>query len=368
MTTPPAVEFVGVSKSFGEVVAVEAIDLEIGQGEFFSLLGPSGCGKTTTLRMIAGFEFPTTGILRIDGRDMTSVPAQRRNVNLVFQSYALFPHLTVAENVAFGLRVKGVADAEVKKRAGEALAMVQLDAMARRKPRQLSGGQQQRVALARALVNQPAVLLLDEPLGALDQKLRKEMQFELKRLQREVGITFVYVTHDQEEALTMSDRVAVMNLGRVLQVDAPAGLYDRPESRFVADFIGSSNFLQGTVTSLADDVAEVAVPGVGVIRAKVDGKITPGVSVAVMIRPERLRLGSPDLADNTTTGRLEDVVFVGNDILYRVGLEEGTVLTVRDKNLGPGSRLPIGSGQIVSVSWPAAATNLIWEPISGAKT
>src|SRR5689334_667238 len=248
-TDSPAVELQDVTKQFTGFTAVKNTSLVIRQGEFFSMLGPSGCGKTTTLRMIAGFEHPTSGIIRLLGQDIQGKPAHQRNVNMVFQNYALFPHLSVFDNVAFGLEVKRIDRGEIRQRVTEALEMVRLPGLERRKPRELSGGQQQRVALARALVNRPAVLLLDEPLGALDLKLRKEMQLELKRLQREVGITFIYVTHDQEEALTMSDRIAVMHRGEVLQVDQPSLIYECPATRFVADFIGVTNFLEGRLVS-----------------------------------------------------------------------------------------------------------------------
>jgi spermidine/putrescine transport system ATP-binding protein len=357
----PSVELVGVSKRYGEVLAVDDIDLAIDEGEFFSILGPSGCGKTSTLRMIAGFEFPTSGSLRINGTEMANVPANRRNVNMVFQNYALFPHLSVKENVAFGLRVKGLEASVIDQRVAEALAMVQLDAMHQRKPGQLSGGQQQRVALARALVNRPSVLLLDEPLGALDQKLRKEMQFELKRLQREVGITFIYVTHDQEEALTMSDRIAVMNHGRVLQVDDSANLYDRPVTKFVASFIGTSNFLSGRVVRVDDDLTEFEVADVGLIRAKPVTPATEGAMAHLMIRPERLRLAAPADKDNSVDGVVEESIFVGNDVLYLVQLKNGTVFTVRDQNLGPEARTAVKIGDRVAVSWTPTATTIVAE-------
>ena len=258
-----AVELAGVTKRFGEFVAVDDLSLEIYEGEFFSLLGPSGCGKTTTLRMIAGFEEPTEGEISVAGEPVRGVPPYRRPVNTVFQSYAIFPHLDVFDNVAFGLRRSGVKGEELSQRVTEACAMVQLEGFEKRKPDMLSGGQQQRVALARALVNRPKVLLLDEPLGALDLKLRKEMQLELKSLQHEVGITFVYVTHDQEEALTMSDRIAVMNEGRVQQVADPATLYEFPKNRFVANFIGQTNIFSGRVESVSGDRVTLAHPGGG---------------------------------------------------------------------------------------------------------
>src|SRR6266542_3275578 len=253
-TTPAAgglsaIELIGVNKQFPSpttsVVAVEDVDLQVGAGEFFSLLGPSGCGKTTTLRMLAGFEEPSSGRILLYGRDMVGVPPYRRDVNMVFQHYALFPHMSVHDNIAFGLRYKKVPRDEIRRRVAEALRLVELEGREQRRPRQLSGGQQQRVALARALVNRPRALLLDEPLGALDLKLRRAMQLELKRIQREVGITFVYVTHDQEEALTMSDRLAVMNAGRIEQLGTPRELYERPATRFVANFLGTSNLFSG---------------------------------------------------------------------------------------------------------------------------
>ncbi|MCX8527516.1 MAG: spermidine/putrescine ABC transporter ATP-binding protein, partial [Candidatus Nanopelagicales bacterium] len=243
------VRLVNVTKKFGDQTAVDGITLDVSDGEFFTLLGPSGCGKTTTLRMIGGFEQPTSGLIELKGVDVTFLPAHERDVNTVFQSYALFPHLTILENVAFGLRRSGIKGDEVTRRVGEALELVQLIGYEKRKPAQLSGGQAQRVALARALVNRPAVLLLDEPLGALDLKLRKQMGIELKRIQREVGITFIYVTHDQEEAMTMSDRIAVMNKGRYEQLAGPETLYERPTTRFVASFVGASNLLEGKIGS-----------------------------------------------------------------------------------------------------------------------
>ena len=257
----PEVRLVELTKRFGDLVAVDRVNLDIREGEFFSLLGPSGCGKTTTLRMIGGFELPTSGRIELRGHDITHEPPERRPVNMVFQSYALFPHLTVADNVAFGLRRRKVPDPDVRRRVGAALELVRLQGYDRRRPDQLSGGQQQRIALARALVCEPTVLLLDEPLGALDLKLRRQLQVELKRIQIEVGITFVYVTHDQEEALALSDRIAVMNGGRVEQLGSPEELYDRPATRFVADFIGTTNLLAGTLESVSTTGAVVRLEG-----------------------------------------------------------------------------------------------------------
>ncbi len=325
-----AVRLESVEKRFGNQVAVAGVDLTIDSGEFFSLLGPSGCGKTTTLRMIAGFEQPTSGRVLLMGEDVTGVPPHRRATNLVFQNYALFPHLTVFENVAFGLRVKRVARDLIPGRVERALSLVQLSGLERRKPGQLSGGQQQRVALARALINEPHVLLLDEPLGALDQKLRREMQFELKRLQREIGITFVYVTHDQEEALTMSDRIAVMNKGEVLQVDPPTALYETPATRFVAEFIGTSNFVDGVVVASGSGEVGVAVEGLGNVPAMSAGALRVGDPVTLVIRPERLLLDHE--GRNGFRGVVLQSVFVGNDTLYVVAMDGGRQLTIRRQN------------------------------------
>src|SRR5687768_11696355 len=281
-----SVKLASISKHYGSVQAVRSLDLEIARGEFFTLLGPSGCGKTTTLRLVAGFEQPDSGTVLIDGVDVDGVPPFRRPTNTVFQSYALFPHLSVEENVAFGLKRKGVAKAETRTRVGEELERVGLTGEAKRKPRQLSGGQQQRVALARALVNRPSVLLLDEPLGALDLKLRKRLQVELKDIQRDVGITFIYVTHDQEEALTMSDRIAVMNEGVVEQVAGPEQVYDRPATTFVAGFIGVSNLMPGRVRK-AGDPGEVELDAGVSVHASVEG-FRAGERCHAVVRPEKL--------------------------------------------------------------------------------
>ncbi|HET7026210.1 MAG TPA: ABC transporter ATP-binding protein [Candidatus Limnocylindrales bacterium] len=312
--TAAAVRLEGVTKRYGDVVAVDSIDLEVGDGEFFSMLGPSGSGKTTTLRMIAGFEQPSGGRILLHGLDASRVPPYERDVNTVFQDYALFPHMTVGENVAYGLMIRRVPKAERLARVTDALAMVRLDGYERRRPAQLSGGQRQRVALARALVNRPRVLLLDEPLGALDLKLREEMQVELKQIQQQVGITFVYVTHDQQEALTMSDRIAVFSAGRIEQVGSPADVYERPASRFVAGFVGTSNLLEGAVARRV------------VGR---DGTFT--------IRPEKIRLADPatPVGDDETgaTGRIRDVAYVGPDTRYVVALDAGAQLVVTQQNI-----------------------------------
>ena len=350
------VELRNVSKVFdNSVIAVDDVSLEIEPGEFFSLLGPSGCGKTTTLRMIAGFEMPTSGEISIEGRPMGETPPFRRNVNTVFQNYALFPHMTVAENVAFGLRMKRIPRDEIARRVREALQLVRLGGFEDRYPRQLSGGQQQRVALARALINRPRVLLLDEPLGALDLKLRKEMQLELKHLQMTVGITFIYVTHDQEEALTMSDRIAVMNAGRVLQVGTPLEIYERPSSRFVADFIGESNFLDGRVVELNGQRATVVVDDRVPVPARAQDGLAIGEQVTVAIRPEKIRLRSlgTEGADGCVRGRVEEVVYIGTDTYYLVRLTDRCTVRVRVQNSQNrlDSSETIGHGEEVLLSW-----------------
>jgi len=316
----PAVEIRGVTKRFGDVVAVDNIDLDIDDGEFFAMLGPSGCGKTTTLRMIAGLEFPTQGSLRIFGDEVGTLPPNKRPVNTVFQNYALFPHMSVRDNVSFGLRMQGTDKKEAGRRADELIELVQLNGMERRKPSQLSGGQQQRVALARALVNQPKVLLLDEPLGALDLKLRQEMQGELKSLQRELGVSFVFVTHDQEEALTMSDRIAVMHEGRLLQVGTAEELYEQPSSRFVADFIGQTNLIDATV---ADD--DMIVLGNG-MRVRAPNPHSPGTKVAMSLRPEAIEIGgrSEVPAEHQATsleGVVASTIYLGHAVDYVVKVD-----------------------------------------------
>src|SRR5688572_8141607 len=306
-----AVELSGVTKRFGEFAAVDNLSLDIYEGEFFSLLGPSGCGKTTTLRMIAGFEEPTEGGISVAGEPMRGVPPYKRPVNTVFQSYAIFPHLNVFDNVAFGLRRSGVKGDELRQRVTEACAMVQLEGFEKRKPNMLSGGQQQRVALARALVKRPKVLLLDEPLGALDLKLRKELQLELRNLQHEVGITFVYVTHDQEEALTMSDRIAVMNEGKVQQVADPTTLYELPKNRFVANFIGQINVFSGIVESMSGERVTLRTRAGSSIEAVApEGEtVEAGSEAHAAVRPEKVRFGGE--GDNVVHARIKQVVYLG---------------------------------------------------------
>jgi len=360
-----AVELRNVSKRFpgpsGEIVtAVNNVTLQIRDGEFFSMLGPSGCGKTTSLRMIAGFELPTAGEVFIHDRPMGQTPPYQRPVNTVFQNYALFPHMTIGENVAFGPEMKNVAKADIAPRVRQALEMVRLPGYEKRKPKQMSGGQQQRVALARALVNRPEVLLLDEPLGALDLKLRKEMQLELKTLQREVGITFIYVTHDQEEALTMSDRIAVMSGGVVLQVGHAGDIYERPNCKFVADFIGETNFIEGTVREQQGRAVSVETSGGLLVRAEAEAALTVGQKVFVAIRPEKMQLG-PREAANIFLGRVEDVVYIGTDTHYGVRLAGGQRARVREQNTAPGSKPVAQQGDEVTVTFVAAAARVLTE-------
>ena len=343
-----AVELSAVTKRFGEFVAVDDLTLDIYEGEFFSLLGPSGCGKTTTLRMIAGFEEPTEGSISVGGDPMRGVPPYRRPVNTVFQSYAIFPHLNVFDNVAFGLRRSGVKGEELHKRVTDACEMVQLSGFERRKPSMLSGGQQQRVALARALVNQPEVLLLDEPLGALDLKLRKEMQLYLKNLQHEVGITFIYVTHDQEEALTMSDRIAVMNEGRVQQVADPPTLYELPENRFVADFIGQTNVFSGTVESVSDGRVTLRTAS-GEKVAATAHEVEVGEEAHAAVRPEKIRFGSE--GDNVSTARIRQIIYLGVSTQYIAELPDGEELVLYQQNFREEDHPEVGDE--VPVAWDA---------------
>jgi len=344
----PDIRLEEVVKEFGDLRAVDGISLEIPRGSFFALLGPSGCGKTTTLRMIGGFEETTSGRIFLGDRDVVGLPPYKRDVNTVFQSYALFPHMTVADNVAFGLQRKGIARGEVKTRVAEILELVDLAGRESRKPRQLSGGQQQRVALARAIVCNPRVLLLDEPLGALDLKLRKQMQLELKRIQNEVGITFVHVTHDQEEAMTMADTIAVMNGGRIEQLGSPAELYERPRTAFVAGFLGKSNLLEGTITG----EGLVRLVDGSELRASTNGTRGP---VSIGVRPEKISLGNGGV--NRLEGKVKESAYIGVATEVVVATQVGE-LTVFHQNVEAGGVAP-APGSLVTLSWAPEATFVV---------
>jgi spermidine/putrescine transport system ATP-binding protein len=352
-----AVELINVTKRFGEIVAVDNVSLRIKDGEFFSLLGPSGCGKTTTLRMIAGLETASEGSILIHDKPMRQTPPFKRPVNTVFQNYALFPHMSIEKNVSFGLEMSGVPKEQIGPRVEEALAMVRLPDMAKRRPRQLSGGQQQRIALARALVNRPEVLLLDEPLGALDLKLRKAMQLELKALQGQVGITFIYVTHDQEEALTMSDRIAVMDAGQVLQVGTPYDIYEHPNTRFVADFIGETNFLEGEVSAVNGAAITVMVDGAVSIAATSNGHVQPGQAVTVVIRPDKFNLAGEGMAQGT----VKEVIYIGTDTRYIVQLTPRTEVVIREQNIDPSRMGQVREGDAVGIAWNPAHALVLTE-------
>ena len=366
------VELKDIVKEFesrgSKVRAVDRVSVAIEDGEFFALLGPSGCGKTTTLRLIAGFEQPTSGQILIRGRAMAGIPAYHRPVNTVFQDYALFPHLTVEQNIMFGLQMEGVDKKAARKRAQAALEQVRLPGVGERKPHQLSGGQQQRVALARALVKQPAVLLLDEPLGALDLKLRKNMQFELKALQRDVGITFIYVTHDQEEAITMADRIAVMHEGLMLQVGTPKEIYEHPETHFVADFIGETNFIPGTLLERGDDgYGRVKLANGPVIRAQLSHALGSAAgAITVAIRPERIGIAaasdSPELESDGLTvldAVLADSQYIGTDTRYTLALSEEIELVARLQNVTNRDGAYFEVGQRVKVYWSESSTTVL---------
>jgi spermidine/putrescine transport system ATP-binding protein len=358
-----SVELREVTKRHGATVAVDRLSLTIRKGEFFSILGPSGSGKTTTLRLLAGFEQPDAGEIIIEGRHMEGVPPNRRPVNLVFQNYALFPHMTVAGNVAFGLEMKGLPQAEIGPHVTEALAMVRLTAKQDRLPAQLSGGEQQRVALARALVNRPAVLLLDEPLGALDKQLRLEMEVELKALQERVGITFVCVTHDQEEALTMSDRLAVLHHGQLLQVGTPEEIYQAPASAFVANFIGVSNSLCGRVEGIIGQHATVVVDGIGVIHAPAVPGVAAGAPVLVTVRPERLHLSRGPETDgyqNQVMVRVAKVIYAGNETQYLLTLPNNQTWKARIPN-ADGAAKRFHAGESAYLKWRTAEAVLLSE-------
>jgi spermidine/putrescine transport system ATP-binding protein len=349
-----------VSKRFGKLEAVKSVSLDIREGEFFSLLGPSGCGKTTTLRMIGGFEQPDEGRVLLRGVDVTNAPPNRRNVNMVFQHYALFPHMSIHDNVAFGLKLKKLDKGEQRERVSEMLRVIELEGLERRKPAQLSGGQQQRIALARALVNRPAALLLDEPLGALDVKLRKQMQLELKRIQSELGTTFVYVTHDQEEALAMSDRIGVMNRGVVEQIGSPREIYEHPKTAFCADFIGSLNALDVQVDEVSDGQALVRVSPTERLVVSVSDGQRQGESLKLAVRPERIRIdlaGQPAPEEGSRLeGVVTDVVFLGSVTQFHVDTKVGRLVSYRmNEELSGG----IEAGRNVVLTWPAHGSSVL---------
>ena len=340
-----------VTKQFGNTVAVDDVSLQVEGGEFFSLLGPSGCGKTTTLRIIGGFVYPTAGEVHINGELMAETPPYRRPVNTVFQNYALFPHKTVAQNIAFGLQMKKVSKAEISDAVESSLDLIQLPGYGDRKPDELSGGERQRVALARALINEPTILLLDEPLSALDLKLRKQMQLELKALQRKVGITFVYVTHDQGEALALSDRIAVMNEGKILQVGTPSEIYDSPQNRFVADFIGTSNFLEGTLIS-ENEITLTTEPPLKIICPP-NSEVPPNTPVTIAIRPERFDLRITPISDvpNFLRGVIQDESYLGTTLQYTVQTGYPTPLIAHQQNTGTRETHRFQRGDTVYLQW-----------------
>ena len=350
------VELQNLSKSFGEFAAVTSVSLNVRRGEFLTLLGPSGCGKTTLLRMIAGFEFPDQGRVILGGKDVTEVPPYKRDVTTVFQQYALFPHLNVFNNVAFGLERRRTSRNEISRRVGDALELVRLSELEDRRPAELSGGQQQRVALARALVLEPRVLLLDEPLAALDLKLRKQMQVELKGLQKRVGISFVFVTHDQEEALTMSDRVVVMNAGKIEQVGCAEEIYERPQTEFVAGFIGVSNIIEGTVATVEDDLATIDI-GDSKVKVEITG-INLGERVRMLIRPEKISL-SAEGTKASLAGKIGSAIYLGECTQWKVRLEDGQEIAVLEQNREASRSTQSRIGEKVFVNWdPASAVIL----------
>jgi spermidine/putrescine transport system ATP-binding protein len=360
-----AIDARNVSRIFGggktathdEVRALDRVSVSIMENEFFTLLGPSGCGKTTLLRLIAGFDFPTEGQILLYGQDIAMLPPYKRPVNTVFQSYALFPHMTVAQNIGFGLLMLGQSKAEIRSRVDEMLKLVRMEELSERRTSQISGGQQQRVALARALAPKPKVLLLDEPLSALDYKLRKDMQIELKRLQHQTGITFVFVTHDQEEALTMSDRIAVMNKGRILQVGSPREIYDKPADVFVANFIGETNLLEGVVQKLNPQHAAIRLKAGMDVAATLPQDYQPRDTVTVAIRPEHARL-VPAAAQNVLKAIIENIVFFGTDTHYHTRLNDGTAFIVRQQNASATDQ-PYESGQAVGIQVAAGTARVL---------
>ncbi|MEM0934817.1 MAG: ABC transporter ATP-binding protein [Pseudomonadota bacterium] len=354
----PLIQFQGVTKRFGDFTAIDAIDLEIYPREFFALLGPSGCGKTTLMRMLAGFETPTEGTITLDGQDIVPVPPNKRAVNMMFQSYALFPHLTVYDNIAFGLKRSGMDKGEIDARVQEMLRLVQLQKFAHRKPHQVSGGQRQRVALARALAKAPKLLLLDEPLGALDRKLREQTQFELVDIQEKTGTTFVIVTHDQEEAMTVASRIAVMNEGRIAQVDTPGNIYEMPTSIYVADFIGDVNLIEGGATALGDGIVEIAWrEGAPAIRGTAPAPVANGQTATLAIRPEKISISreKPKDRNNVVPGKVHDIGYLGNISTYHVRLADGHIVKAQVTNQQRISRRDFTWEDVVWLSWSDTA-------------
>jgi putrescine transport system ATP-binding protein len=351
----PLLRIEGLTKRFGDTAAVDHLSLDIYEGEFFALLGPSGCGKTTLLRMIAGFERPNTGRILLEGVDLTGVPPYRRPVNMMFQNYALFPHLNVEANIAFGLKQEGLGKREIDRRVADMLALVKLEGFGARKPHELSGGQRQRVALARSLVKRPRVLLLDEPMAALDKKLRGETQFELMELQRQVGFTFIIVTHDQSEAMTVASRIGVMDGGRLIQVAPPAEIYERPNSRWVADFIGDVNLFAGR---LGDDGVSIEGTAAGRVRVAVKPEAEPGTMVWAAVRPEKVRIShEPPLPglDNCVAGTVVDIGYLGDISIYKLRIRDGSQVKAAIVNVGAQAGRAAGIDEQVWLSWPAEA-------------
>lgn len=358
----PIVKVENLTKTYGSVYAVDDITLQIQQGEFFSLLGPSGCGKTTLLRMLAGFEAPTAGRIFIDGEDMTNVPPYLRPINMMFQSYALFPHLSVSDNIEFGLKQAKMPKAERKERVAEMLSLVQIEPFAKRKPHQLSGGQRQRVALARALARHPKILLLDEPLGALDKKLRERTQFELVNIQERLGITFIIVTHDQEEAMTMSSRIALLNAGRIEQIDTPRRMYEFPATEFAANFIGSVNLFKGhVVEQINDDVLIDCDEIAGQIRVHHSEPLANGMEITVALRPEKMRLQAAEQAGqpNQITGEIIDIAYLGDVSIYHAKLATGKQIQFTQSNVQALAEQPLTWGDKVALTWQANSASVV---------